>query len=344
MQEEMRRFEDAIKTDDSTLPPPPMFKVKKEGEKPTNTDNVPSSLIPPQISNAPNFGPNFGFQGPPNNGPMPMNNTRPNNFGPRPMFNIGPPPHFAMGPRPMGGPPMGGLPMGGPPRFGPPSGMPFIPIPQMDFSGLPEKKTVYSSAPVLKKQKLEETEKPEDTNNQVNIGPAKSSSISNDIPSKVKPKGTEVKPVETKQTVTKVPQYNRTVNRNQTNKKQKYIRTAAGQSWADPTLNEWDPNDYRIFCGDLGNEVTDDTLTRVFTKYPSFQKARVVRDKNTMKSRGYGFVSMRDPEDFIRAIREMQGKYVGNRPIKLKKSTWQDRNIKNVRKRNKEKKRLGYKV
>ena len=48
-------------------------------------------------------------------------------------------------------------------------------------------------------------------------------------------------------------------------------------------------NSYRIFCGDLGNEVTDDTLTRVFTKYPSFQKARVVRDKNTMKSRGLVF-------------------------------------------------------
>ena len=47
---------------------------------------------------------------------------------------------------------------------------------------------------------------------------------------------------------------------------------------------------YRIFCGDLGNEVTDDTLTRVFTKYPSFQKARVVRDKNTMKSRGLVFL------------------------------------------------------
>lgn len=35
------------------------------------------------------------------------------------------------------------------------------------------------------------------------------------------------------------------------------------------------------------------------------------------------------------------GKYVGNRPIKLRKSTWKDRSIDVVRKKEKEKKRLG---
>lgn len=28
-------------------------------------------------------------------------------------------------------------------------------------------------------------------------------------------------------------------------KKKKYIRTAAGNKWEDPTLLDWDPNDYR---------------------------------------------------------------------------------------------------
>lgn len=127
-------------------------------------------------------------------------------------------------------------------------------------------------------------------------------------------------------------------------KKKKFIRTAAGQSWEDPTLQEWDPNDYRLFCGDLGNEVTDDVLMRVFNKYSSFQKAKVVRERNSKKSKGYGFVSFKDPNDFIRAMREMNGKYVGNRPIKLRKSNWKDRNIEVVRKKLKEKKKLGYKV
>ncbi|XP_028985394.1 RNA-binding protein 42 isoform X2 [Betta splendens] len=124
-------------------------------------------------------------------------------------------------------------------------------------------------------------------------------------------------------------------------KVKKCIRTAAGSSWEDQSLLEWESDDFRIFCGDLGNEVNDDILARAFSRYPSFLKAKVVRDKRTGKTKGYGFVSFKDPNDYVRAMREMNGKYVGSRPIKLRKSTWRDRNIEVVRKKQKEKKKLG---
>lgn len=63
-------------------------------------------------------------------------------------------------------------------------------------------------------------------------------------------------------------------------------RAAAGQKWYDPTLSEWPENDFRIFVGDMGNEVNDDILTKSFTKYASFQKAKIVRDKHSNKSKG----------------------------------------------------------
>lgn len=126
-------------------------------------------------------------------------------------------------------------------------------------------------------------------------------------------------------------------------KEKKFIRLAANTAWEDPTLAEWAQDDFRMFCGDLGNEVTDETLVRAFNKYPSFLKAKVVRDRRTNKTKGYGFVSFKDPVDFTRAMREMNGKYVGNRPIKLRKSSWRDRNLEVVRKKEKEKKRLGLK-
>lgn len=66
-------------------------------------------------------------------------------------------------------------------------------------------------------------------------------------------------------------------------------------------------DDFRLFCGDLGNDVTDELLARTFSRYPSFQKARVVRDRRTMKTRGFGFVSFKDPADFIRATKELNG-------------------------------------
>ncbi len=116
--------------------------------------------------------------------------------------------------------------------------------------------------------------------------------------------------------------------------KKRVIRTGGGQVWEDESLKDWDPNDFRyvstnsrntyfsflrkcllsrIFCGDLGNDVTDEVLARTFGRYQSFQKAKVIRDKRTNKTKGFGFISFRDPGDFTRAMREMNGKYVGSR-------------------------------
>ena len=104
-------------------------------------------------------------------------------------------------------------------------------------------------------------------------------------------------------------------------------RKGAGIIWQDESLNEWPENDYRIFVGDLGNEVNDQVLANAFIKYQSFAKAKVIRNKITGKTKGYGFVSVTDVNDYIKIMREMNGKYVGNRPIRLKRSTWKDRSV-----------------
>lgn len=125
--------------------------------------------------------------------------------------------------------------------------------------------------------------------------------------------------------------------------KKKRLRTAAGVVWEDSTMDEWDQNDFRLFCGDLGHEVSDEVLRRAFSRYPSLQRGKIVRDKRTGKSRGYGFISFKDPKDYMSAMREMNGKYIGSRPVKLRKSTWKDRQLDVARKKMKEKERLGLK-
>lgn len=47
----------------------------------------------------------------------------------------------------------------------------------------------------------------------------------------------------------------------------------------------------------------------------------MVRDKHTTKSKGYGFVSFVDGEEYFQAARDMQGKYIGSHPVLLRKST-----------------------
>lgn len=90
----------------------------------------------------------------------------------------------------------------------------------------------------------------------------------------------------------------------------KTVRTAGGQVWEDASLTEWGEDDYRIFAGDLGNDVNDELLIRTFNKYPSFMRAKVLRDKRTGKSKGFGFISFKEPQDFIRAMKEMDGEWV----------------------------------
>ncbi|KAF5767562.1 hypothetical protein HanXRQr2_Chr14g0625751 [Helianthus annuus] len=68
-------------------------------------------------------------------------------------------------------------------------------------------------------------------------------------------------------------------------KKKAIPRKAAGQTWEDPTLaRKYGPHlilldtehdDYRLFCGDLGNEVNDDVLSKAFSRFPSFNMARM---------------------------------------------------------------------
>jgi hypothetical protein len=97
------------------------------------------------------------------------------------------------------------------------------------------------------------------------------------------------------------------------------LRRAAGKLWEDQTLLEWDPTHKRLFVGDLGNDVSDETLAAAFAKYPSFSRARVVRTKDG-KSKGYGFVAFADPHDFLAAWKQVDGKYIGSRPCRLKKA------------------------
>ncbi len=104
-------------------------------------------------------------------------------------------------------------------------------------------------------------------------------------------------------------------------------RTAAGKMWEDSTLAEWPENDFRLFIGNLGVDVSDKTLGEAFSGYASFAKAKVIRDRISRKTKEYGFVSLLDSGDYLRALKEMDGRLLGNsgRPIQVKKSEWRDR-------------------
>jgi hypothetical protein len=130
-------------------------------------------------------------------------------------------------------------------------------------------------------------------------------------------------------------------NSNSNKQAKPVVRMAAGKSWVDSTLSEWPENDFRIFVGNLGADVDDTMLYNHFkSRYASVAMSKIVRDaKDDNKSKGYGFVSFLQPLDCAKAIREQDQAWLGSRPVRVKRSDWQERNKSTVRKKhNKEKK------
>ncbi|KAG5928647.1 hypothetical protein E4U42_000253 [Claviceps africana] len=103
-------------------------------------------------------------------------------------------------------------------------------------------------------------------------------------------------------------------------KKKTVVRQGGGKKWTDDTLLQWDPAHLRLFVGNLAGETTDDSLLKAFTPWKSVQRAKVVRDKRTNKSKGYGFVSFSDADDFFNAAKTMNGQYIQSHPVIIKKA------------------------
>lgn len=72
-----------------------------------------------------------------------------------------------------------------------------------------------------------------------------------------------------------------------------------------------------IYVSNLGYSFRDDDLNQLFGEYGSVSSARVITDKFTNRSRGFAFVEMPDQQAAEAAIRELDGKMVDGRPVKV---------------------------
>ena len=75
-----------------------------------------------------------------------------------------------------------------------------------------------------------------------------------------------------------------------------------------------------IYVGNLPFSTTDDELNDLFSPFGTISSARVIRDKFTDRSRGFGFVEMENDEEAEKAIAELDGKNVGERVLKIQEA------------------------
>lgn len=72
-----------------------------------------------------------------------------------------------------------------------------------------------------------------------------------------------------------------------------------------------------IYVSNLSFNVQDEDLREFFTEYGEVSSAKVITDKFTGKSRGFGFVEMPDDESARKAIAELDNGVVEGRTIKV---------------------------
>jgi RNA recognition motif-containing protein len=72
-----------------------------------------------------------------------------------------------------------------------------------------------------------------------------------------------------------------------------------------------------IYVSNLSFNLQDDDLREFFTPFGEVTSAKVINDKMTGQSRGFGFVEMSDDAASKKAIAELDGSSVDNRTIKV---------------------------
>uniref|UniRef100_A0A915ENC4 RRM domain-containing protein n=1 Tax=Ditylenchus dipsaci TaxID=166011 RepID=A0A915ENC4_9BILA len=78
---------------------------------------------------------------------------------------------------------------------------------------------------------------------------------------------------------------------------------------------------FHVFVGDLSPEVDNKALKEAFVPFGEISDAKVIRDPQTLKSKGYGFVSYPKREEAERAIEQMNGQWLGRRTIRTNWAT-----------------------
>lgn len=72
-----------------------------------------------------------------------------------------------------------------------------------------------------------------------------------------------------------------------------------------------------IYVGNVKYEMTGDQLQEMFSAYGEVSSARIINDRETGRSKGFGFVEMPNDSEALAAIEATNEKEIGGRTLKV---------------------------
>ena len=73
----------------------------------------------------------------------------------------------------------------------------------------------------------------------------------------------------------------------------------------------------KLYVGNLSFQTSSDDLQQLFAKAGTVESASVVEDRETGRSRGFGFVEMSSKEEGQKAIEQFNGQELGGRALNV---------------------------
>lgn len=70
-----------------------------------------------------------------------------------------------------------------------------------------------------------------------------------------------------------------------------------------------------IYVGNLPHATSEEELREAFEEFGTVDKAAIIKDRDTGRSRGFGFVEMPDQDEAAAAIENMNGAELGGRTL-----------------------------
>jgi RNA recognition motif-containing protein len=71
----------------------------------------------------------------------------------------------------------------------------------------------------------------------------------------------------------------------------------------------------RLFVGSLAYDVTEDQLKEAFAAAGNVDSVKIITDRDSGQSKGFGFVEMGSDDEAQKAIKELNGKDLGGRSL-----------------------------
>jgi cold-inducible RNA-binding protein len=81
-----------------------------------------------------------------------------------------------------------------------------------------------------------------------------------------------------------------------------------------------------IYVGNLPYDMDEETLKQAFGSFGGVEKAKIIVDHETGRSKGFAFVTMSDWKEGQTAIKELDGSTLGGRPMKVNEARPREEN------------------